>query len=54
MSCVLPAWNIIEVLNLPDLVDHRERQDTTEEERRGREGAPQSQRMPKEENGHTC
>jgi hypothetical protein len=40
MTCVLPAWNIIEVLNLPDLVDHRERQDASEEERRRREGAP--------------
>jgi hypothetical protein len=40
MTCVLPAWYILEVLNLPRLKKHREWQDSIEEQKRLREGAP--------------
>jgi hypothetical protein len=40
MTCVLPSWYILEVLNLPHLKQARERGDAKEAERREREGSP--------------
>jgi Trypsin-like peptidase domain len=38
MTCVLPAWNIMEVLNLPKLLEQRRRGDDRESERLRQEG----------------
>ena len=40
MTCVLPAWNILEVLNLPKLRERRRRGDEVFEERMLSEGPP--------------
>jgi hypothetical protein len=40
MTCVLPAWNVLEALNLPMLKRGRELADAEEDERRRREGHP--------------
>jgi hypothetical protein len=40
MSCVLPGWNILEVLNLPPLAHKRGQLELEIEEQRRREGAP--------------
>lgn len=40
MTCVLPAWNIHDILDLPKLKRQREAADARESERRAREGWP--------------
>jgi hypothetical protein len=40
MACVLPAWTILNVLNMPKLRQQREEADKREAERRQREGTP--------------
>jgi hypothetical protein len=41
MTCVLPAWNILDVLNLPHLKEARDQDDAQTEERQAREGRSQ-------------
>jgi hypothetical protein len=45
MTCVLPAWSILEVLNLPKLTAERAYYDDLEEERRRHIGVPKAE-MP--------
>lgn len=46
MTCVLPAWIILEVLNSPKLKAQRDAADDAEQARRDREGHPPEAEVP--------